>query len=102
MQILKKIALFFIAFIAFVIIGGFALYNYLKLSHIGSQKLAELKNKFRNNIITVLAGQFGNLFCNYNSYNAKIYNKGEFRKIRLNKQEVRINSTNLTIIPKNG
>lgn len=54
-----------------------------------------------NSISILPTGQSGNPFSKHYSDQAEMYNKGEFRKMKLNKQEIKNNSTQLTILPKN-
>ena len=46
-------------------------------------------------------GQSGNPFSKHYQDQADMYNKGEFRKMKMNKKEIISVSTKLTILPKN-
>jgi len=54
-----------------------------------------------NSISILPTGQSGNLFSKHYKDQAEMYNKGEFRKMKLNKEEIINSSTKLTIQPKN-
>ena len=52
-----------------------------------------------NSISIIPTGQSGNPFSKYYNNQAEMYNKGEFRKMKLNKEEIINNATKLTILP---
>ncbi|PCH49482.1 MAG: penicillin acylase family protein [Flavobacteriaceae bacterium] len=54
-----------------------------------------------NSISILPTGQSGNPFSEHYSDQAEMYNKGEFRKMKMNKEEIINVSTKLTIQPKN-
>jgi len=54
-----------------------------------------------NSISILPTGQSGNPFSKHYKDQAEMYNKGEFRKMKLNKEEIINSSTKLTIQPKN-
>jgi penicillin amidase len=54
-----------------------------------------------NSISILPTGQSGNPFSKFYKDQAKMYNKGEFRKMKLNKQEIISTSTKLTLLPTN-
>ena len=54
-----------------------------------------------NSISILPTGQSGNPFSKHYNNQAEMYNKGNFRKMKLNKQEIVNSSTNLTFIPSN-
>jgi len=53
-----------------------------------------------NSISIVPTGQSGNPFSKHYKDQAEMYNKGEFRKMKLNEEEIKQISTKLTISPK--
>ncbi|MFZ3274182.1 MAG: penicillin acylase family protein [Lutibacter sp.] len=53
-----------------------------------------------NSISILPTGQSGNPFSKYYKDQAEMYNKGEFRKMKLNEEEIKKVSTKLTISPK--
>jgi penicillin amidase len=54
-----------------------------------------------NSISILPTGQSGNPFSKHYKDQAKMYNKGEFRKMKMNEEEIKRISTKLTISPKN-
>ncbi len=54
-----------------------------------------------NSISILPTGQSGNPFSKHYKDQAEMYNKGEFRKMKINKEEILRVSTKLTIQPKN-
>ncbi len=54
-----------------------------------------------NSISILPTGQSGNPFSKYYKDQAEMFNKGEFRKMKLNKEEIISVSTKLTFSPKN-
>ena len=54
-----------------------------------------------NSISILPTGQSGNPFSKHYSDQAEMYNKGEFRKMKMNKEEIIKTSTKLIILPKN-
>ena len=54
-----------------------------------------------NSISILPTGQSGNPFSKHYSDQAKMYNNGEFRKMKLNKEEIIATATKLTILSKN-
>jgi penicillin amidase len=54
-----------------------------------------------NSVSIIPTGQSGNPFSKFYNDQAEMYNKGEFRKMKLNKEEIKNNATKLTILPKN-
>jgi penicillin amidase len=54
-----------------------------------------------NSVSILPTGQSGNPFSKHYKDQAEMYNKGEFRKMKLNKEEIIKTSTKLTILPKN-
>jgi penicillin amidase len=53
-----------------------------------------------NSISILPTGQSGNPFSKHYKDQAKMYNKGEFRKMKMNEEEIKRISTKLTISPK--
>lgn len=53
-----------------------------------------------NSISILPTGQSGNPFSKHFKDQVEMYNKGEFRKMKLNKEEIITTSTKLTILPK--
>jgi len=53
-----------------------------------------------NSVSILPTGQSGNPFSKYYKDQAEMYNKGEFRKMKLNEEEIKKVSTKLTISPK--
>jgi penicillin amidase len=53
-----------------------------------------------NSISIVPTGQSGNPFSKHYKDQAEMYNKGEFRKMKMNEEEIKRISTKLTISPK--
>ena len=53
-----------------------------------------------NSISILPTGQSGNPFSKHYSDQAEMYNNGEFRKMKMNKEEIIRTSTKLTILPK--
>ncbi|MBE0423259.1 MAG: penicillin acylase family protein [Lutibacter sp.] len=53
-----------------------------------------------NSISILPTGQSGNPFSKYYKDQAEMYNKGEFRKMKMNEEEIKRVSTKLTISPK--
>tara|TARA_R110001583_G_scaffold188014_1_gene349645 strand:+ start:596 stop:2986 length:2391 start_codon:yes stop_codon:yes gene_type:complete len=54
-----------------------------------------------NSMSILPTGQSGNPFSKHYKDQAEMYNKGEFRKMKLNKEEIINSSTKLIILPKN-
>lgn len=54
-----------------------------------------------NSISILPTGQSGNPFSKHFKDQAEMFNKGEFRKMKMNKEEIIATSTKLTILPKN-
>jgi penicillin amidase len=54
-----------------------------------------------NSISILPTGQSGNPFSKHYKDQAEMYNKGEFRKMKMNEEEIKRISTKLTISPKN-
>jgi len=54
-----------------------------------------------NSISIIPTGQSGNPFSKHYKDQAEMYNKGEFRKMKMNKEEIVNVSTKLIILPKN-
>ena len=53
-----------------------------------------------NSLSILPTGQSGNPFSKHFKDQVEMYNKGEFRKMKLNKDEIIATSTKLTILPK--
>lgn len=54
-----------------------------------------------NSISILPTGQSGNPFSKHFKDQVEMYNKGQFRKMKMNKKEIITTSTKLTILPKN-
>ena len=54
-----------------------------------------------NSMSILPTGQSGNPFSEHYDDQAEMFNKGEFRKMKLNKKEIITSSSKLTILPKN-
>ena len=54
-----------------------------------------------NSISILPTGQSGNPFSKHYKDQVEMFNNGEFRKMKLNKNDIIKNSTKLIILPKN-